>query len=583
MTPSSSGLYGVFRLDGGPVDPATAAALGLDVEAAPGAALARGVDHHAVGAVQRSDAGGRITVLVGYLDEPHEMADRLGVSRTTPHADLARAALVRFGAETPALLIGEWTLLHWEPEGRLTLMASAARRDRVFFAVSGARCVVAPDLARLSRIGWVSDEIDDAGLLSGMGRKILRDQHRDRTMLKNVRQLTPGERVTVTIDGVRREVATVLTAEPRWRGTFEDAVADAETLLRRIARQRVERTTMPTVLLSGGLDSSLLAWLVAEECSPGQSLGFITSAAPPGSGIPDESRFADIVGAALGLPVDPVAPPLEADTYRPPDYIIAGADGPMLSNRHCLTEAFQVAAKASGATMLVNGCYGEMSVTGWPPFQTAKQRLRTIVRDMIRGRPESEAEDDGGFFHVRVAPGRLARLPDEVTTAVNAPPTAMKAAGPGDPWGYVPGIHSILGPANEFYAGALRMDFPFRDLRLLRLFAGMPVSFFMRHGLGRAPARHMLRGHLPDSIRLRRTGMPASPDHIARLQRQAGAARARIADFRRADIDEWLDLDWLDQALQRVAAHGPNHVGDANEVQLTAINAEVLTWWRTRR
>jgi asparagine synthase (glutamine-hydrolysing) len=118
---------------------------------------------------------------------------------------------------------------------------------------------------------------------------------------------------------------------------------------------------------------------------------------------------------------------------------------------------------------------------------------------------------------------------------------------------------------------------------LLRLFAGMPLSVFRRQGMDRAAARHILDGHLPDSIRLRRAGMPASPDHITRLQRQAPQARARIAAFRRADIDEWLDLDWLDQSLERIAANGPAHVDDANQVQLTAINAEVLTWWRTRR
>ena len=97
-----SGLYGAFRLDGGPVDMADAAALGLTVDGPLGAALAAGFDGRAPDAVHRSDAGGQITLLVGDLDEPEAMADRLALSPTTPSADLARAALSRFGADTPA-------------------------------------------------------------------------------------------------------------------------------------------------------------------------------------------------------------------------------------------------------------------------------------------------------------------------------------------------------------------------------------------------------------------------------------------------------------------------------------------------
>ena len=95
--------------------------------------------------------------------------------------------------------------------------------------------------------------------------------------------------------------------------------------------------------------------------------------------------------------------------------------------------------------------------------------------------------------------------------------------------------------------------------------------------------RSLLEGRLPDTIRLRTEGMPASPDHLPRLQRQAEAARLRIAEFRRAELDEWLDLDWLDAGLAQVAARGARDVAEANQVQLTAICAEFMLWWRTRR
>jgi asparagine synthase (glutamine-hydrolysing) len=101
-------------------------------------------------------------------------------------------------------------------------------------------------------------------------------------------------------------------------------------------------------------------------------------------------------------------------------------------------------------------------------------------------------------------------------------------------------------------------------------------------GHDRGMARRMMDGNLPDSIRLRTRGMPASPDHIPRLQRQAAAARDRIRVFRAAEVDEWLDLDWLDEALQLISQRGPSDVDEANQVQLTALAAEFITWWRAQ-
>ncbi len=127
------------------------------------------------------------------------------------------------------------------------------------------------------------------------------------------------------------------------------------------------------------------------------------------------------------------------------------------------------------------------------------------------------------------------------------------------------------------------MDYPFRDTGLLRLIAGLPRHLPAGPDGDRALGRALLAGHLPDAIRLRKHGMAASPDHLPRLQRHAPAARQRIATFRAAGLSEWLDLDWLEQALERMAQSGTRSHSTANEVQLTAIAAEFLLWWQQRR
>ena len=283
-----------------------------------------------------------------------------------------------------------------------------------------------------------------------------------------------------------------------------------------------------------------------------------------------------------------VAPAAELDSYRPSEAILAGHWGPPMVNRHCLTEAFQHVAREAGLTLLINGTYGEFTATAPLDALRARPGLRRIAGQILRGlrrAPTCSSDPVSRVFHVRLAPHRMKALPEMVRGAIAAEPAS--SALPrlrwrrGEPIGYLPGLYKALQHANEFYPGAIRMDFPYRDLRLLRLFATFPADMLREHS-DRGLARKMLTGRLHDTIRLRRTGMPASPDHLARLQRQAPGARARIAAFRRAEVDDWLDLDWLDAALANVAVRGVSAAADANLVQLTAITAEFLTWWRTR-
>lgn len=574
-----SGIYGIFRLDGAPVDPGDARALGLSAPAElPDAAHAEAVDSRAPAALHRIEDPRALTILAGDLEEPEELAVRLRLAPTVPPALLARAALSRFGDGLPGEMIGEWSLLHWDRAGRLTLMLSAARRDRLFFAVSGPRVAIAPDVFRMSRIPWIGNTLDEAGLLFGLGREALRCGIGDRTMIAGVRQLEPGGCVTIGPGECRARSAPVLVAQSRRTGSFDGAAAEVEWLMRRILRARLARTKVPAVLLSGGLDSSTVAAFAAEVRSADQKLLLITSVAPPGSGLADERGFAEEVARSLGLRSEHVSPPREANIYRPSDAILGGASRPPLSNRHCLTETFQATARRLGATTLFDGLFGEMTLTSPLLLTTILRRLRGGARRLRHG-PLSPRPDLGGF-HVRLSGYRLARLPEAVRVGLRPADTPARDRRPGDLWGYMPGADKALLQANELYPGAVRMELPFRDLRLLRLFASFPAEFLEHGGLNRALARHMLAGRLPDSIRLRKSGLPASPDHYVRLQRQAPQARARVAEFRKAELEEWLDLDWLDAALERIGVYGPANVIEANEVQLTAITAEFLLWWR---
>lgn len=581
----ASGLYGLFCLDGAPVSDADARVLGMTPQQTLASWLIDGHDTHAPDAVHRhSDSGGE-TLLVGKLSGPEDIAARLGLARNAPMAIIAAIALARFGSETPAEILGEYSLLHRATDGRLTLMIGPAMRDQLHYAIIGSRVVVASDLFRLARIQWIGRKTDDAGLLFRWGRAHLRSYMDDRTMITDVFRLGPGASVVIEADGrVAKSIANVFVPQPRWRGKFSDAVAESEEMLRNVMRERIGGKARPAMLLSGGLDSSLLAWLAATERRDDNAIFALSSAAPAGSGLDDETPFAMQVASHIGLECARTVAADDVDFYGPPDKILSGASGPILSNRHCLTEAFQIAAKARGANMIVNGSYGESNVTVRLPVTDVATRLRVAASQLYHGfRGTNGGGPEQYPFHIRLAPHRLAKLPEAIRNAMMQPrtpiPPVPKRTGL---LGYLPGAETSLTQPNEFYPGALRMEFPFRDMRLYRLYAGFSVKVLLEGGHDRPVVRSMLQSHIPDAIRLRRHGMPAEPDRFYRMQRQASAARLRIAKFRSAQIDEWIDLDWLDEALLRVATHGATNNNDTNEVQLTAIAAEFLLWWRTR-
>lgn len=575
----ASGVYGLFRLDGGPVAIADAAKLGMRTSTADVEWLMEGMDIHAPHAVYRDEEADSCLLVVGEIEEPDYLAQRLRLPKGTAAETVAHHAFRHFGADLPAEMIGEWSLLHRHRNGTITLMISAARRDRVFFAIAGRRVAVAPNLLRLSHLPWVSKDVDELVLLSRVGRSNVRSAYGSDTMLSRVKQLEPGTSVTIRPDGTSEvRMADTLPAQPRWQGGLEEALSEAEALMRRIMQQRLARTSRAAPLLSGGLDSSFLAWLIAEERTPANDPLFICSVAPPETGIPDEFAYAQIVADHVGLPVAGIYAEQQVQSYRPSEAIFAGANGPPLSNRYYVTEAFQIAAKAAGADLLINGTYGEMTISMRFFAQTIRQKLRAAASNLVHGK----ARKTENPFQVRLSHQRLAQMPEPVISLLAKPTAKFSDPRRGETFGYLPGVEKAMQHPNEFYPGALRMDFPFRDVRLLRLFARFPVDMILSEGTDRPIVRKMLANRLPDTIRLRRRGMPASPDHHIRLQRQAAAAQQRIPAFRKADVDEWVDLDWLHDELGSVGTHGIQNIDQANEVQLTAMFAEYLTWWRAQ-
>lgn len=573
-----TGIYGLFNLDGAPLEPRDAAILALPRDPAATCGSARAVDLADPEAADADRSDDALTVLLGRFDDKAAVAARLGLDPRTAGAALARAALRCFGADIRHLVPGEWTLLHREA-GRVTLAASLAMRDRILYAHKGRHLAVGPDLRQLSRLSWVDGDLDEAGLLFALGRQDLRAAMGARTVLADVRTLGPGGYASFGAGFCEVAPRAQPAPAPRWRGSFEDAMAEGQSLLEQIVRGQMWSDRIGC-LLSGGLDSSTLTWLVARNRQPGTTIRCLTSAAPPGSGLADETGMAAIVAGHLELPMDRIVPGAPANAYRPAPALLRESNGPALGPRHYLYDAFAAHSIDQGIPLLFDGQFGEYSFT----YPFALWSLRERVRDALgrlrtRGGASSVTACER-HFHVFLARHRFAAPPDPVAAALAAPPRPMRPPAAGKLWGLIDGFEKILGAPASLALGAVRIAQPFRDPRLLTFFSGLPANLVHRRGQDRAPVRHILAGHLPESIRLQPKGLQLSPDYEARLIRQATAARARIGDFRKAGIDEWLDLDALDAALAQIAANAATGPDQLFRAQLTAMTAEFILWWR---
>ena len=329
---TKTGLYAIASLSGAPVSPDDLAVLGFSDPPAPRQLEG---DCYAVNIVDREEAGravhivergGTVLVLLGHLDEPAGLAGVLGMDSASPPAELALAALDRFGADAPHHMLGEWSLLRWRGDRReLTLLMSQACRDPLYFSIDRGRVAVSAEMRRLARLDWVGKAFDPNGLFLIWGKARLRRYMTEETPFRGIHRVMPGSRETFDMAGRHSlRLAPISDFEP-WRGSFDEALEAIEAVLRRIVGQHLSRHGRAVSLLSGGLDSSVIAWLASRERHEGQAVSFLTSVAPEGSSSPDERAESRLVADHLGLPIRFLAPDAGANPYLPA--------GPMFARR----------------------------------------------------------------------------------------------------------------------------------------------------------------------------------------------------------------------------------------------------------
>ncbi len=562
------GLYALGAFGGAPIDPADARILGLTHNAD---FAARGDDPHlGAGAVDWYRAGSEQLIFVGRLRDAAGLAAELNCA---PHpAAIARAGLACWGEGVRHRLGGEWTIAQWDGAAqRLTIVTSHLLRDDLFLARSGDRFALAPSLDLLPRLAWVEGGLDPQGLALAYAHPVLRFAGDGQTAVRGVRSIIGGTFLTLDRNGVRllqREAPAI----PRFDGTVADAPAAASACLARAMAHAIAPYRRIGILVSGGLDSSIVAAFAARAIGAGQQLVGFTSAAPAGSGLPDESARALEIGAALGFPVRLVRPDPTASPYFPAPHLQAHR-GPTRSVRHYLYDALHAAAQTEGVELLLDGELGEASVTQSLAAPGLRARLRGSIRQLgARLTPDTRLT---GAVLADLAPDLIATLPADYRrwrwrTEV------IVSAGRRGTLGLAP-AHPVLGHVGTAaHPFNVRRCSVFHDPALAALVAAMPPEVLRIGGADRGLGRAMLRGMLPDALRLETAKLPFSPDYMLRSMRDAPAARAWLGDRRSGPVGALLDVPVLMARLDRIADATKGGHGEITRTQFGMFAAGYL-------
>ncbi|WP_169946475.1 N-acetylglutaminylglutamine amidotransferase [Microbispora sp. H11081] len=211
-------------------------------------------------------------------------------------------AFHRWGPECVRRFTGMFAFaVHETVSGRLTLARDRLGIKPLYVSGDGRRLRFASTLPALLAGGEVSTDIDPVALHHYMTFHSLVPG--ERTILSGVRKLPPATVRTVEADGTSRDTVywdPPFTRLPCHEGMdahdWRDAVLDR---LRAAVRRRTVADVPVGVLLSGGLDSSVIVALLAEE-GPRDLSTFSIGFRAAGGDAGDEFRYSDLVAERFG-------------------------------------------------------------------------------------------------------------------------------------------------------------------------------------------------------------------------------------------------------------------------------------------
>ncbi|MFO0755019.1 MAG: asparagine synthase (glutamine-hydrolyzing) [Byssovorax sp.] len=288
----------------------------------------------------------------------------------TSDTEVLLAAYARWGAECLRELNGMFAFAIWDEARRVLFCARDRFGEKPFqFALTSDFFAFASEAGALALLDGVDLAIDDAVLARGATRGMTFLDAHERTLLRGVRQLLPGQAMFVSIDGDRPAIERSFfywLADPAARRPYGDerpreAARRLLDLLTDSVRLRLRADVPVGSCLSGGLDSSTIVSLI-RRLEPSADLRTFTGRFP---GDPlDEGRYAAMVVEASRTVSSEVEPSPErfereaALVYRHAEHPIGGM------SQFAQWCVFHL-AKTRGVTVLLDGQGSDEQLGGY--------------------------------------------------------------------------------------------------------------------------------------------------------------------------------------------------------------------------
>lgn len=206
---------------------------------------------------------GSASVVYGWIDNAAEIARQLKLSPQADHGRIYTAGLDRWGKELDARLVGNYCAITALPGSRLRLVRSPWTAPPLHF-VSNRRLRLAASVLRVLFDAGHPREVDRDHLID----QLLQDHHdcEPRGWYCGIGRVPLGCVVELDDEGFRLErYYDPCTTTPVRFARDEDYVEAARELLDRAAAAALAGTKRPGMMLSGGLDSPIVAAAVLSQ------------------------------------------------------------------------------------------------------------------------------------------------------------------------------------------------------------------------------------------------------------------------------------------------------------------------------
>jgi len=387
--------------------------------------------------------------------------------------------------------------IHERDSGRLVLARDRLGIKPLYLAKVNGGLRFASFLPALTAAGGIDTDIDPVALHHYLTfHSVVPPPH---TILRGVEKLPPATLMTVEPDG-RNSIETYWRLDVGSRpGDETFSEADWEELVLEALRKAVERRLVADVpvgvLLSGGLDSSLIVGLLAEQGASGLetfSIGFETVGNERG----DEFHYSDIVAQHFGTVHHKM--PVETAAVLPNlPKCFAAMSEPMVS--HDNIGFFLLSREVSKFLKVVQSGQGADEVFAgyhwYPPLMESNDPVRDYARVFFdRDQAEYEATVDarfhGGADHSRAFVERMFAVPGAdrpVDKALRLDTTIMLVDDP------------VKRVDNMTMAASLEARVPFLDHELVELAARVPAELKMAES-GKGILKKAARRIIPSEV-----------------------------------------------------------------------------------